>query len=91
MNKDNAHDFIPLLQALGDGLTIQEDYFGEWSDLSDEISFSMKPEFYRIKPEPRTFKMWLYSSTGRMYPLVDEIATGETGDWEHITVREVLK
>jgi len=53
MNAENAHDFIPLLQALGDGKIIQEDFFGEWSDLSDEISFNMKPEFYRIKPEPR--------------------------------------
>ncbi len=91
MNKDNAHDFIPLLQALGDGLTIQEDYFGEWSDLSDEISFSMKPEFYRIKPEPRTFEIIRCKlSCGSIYN--EATWDGSNPDiWERITVQEVLQ
>ena len=87
MNAENAHDFIPLLQALGDGKIIQEDFFGEWSDLSDEISFNMKPEFYRIKPEPRTFEMWL-SSGGLMYPW-EAFPSAQPG-MERITVQEVI-
>jgi hypothetical protein len=89
MNAKNAHDFIPLLQALGDGKIIQEDYFGEWSDLSDEISFSMKPKFYRIKPEPRTFKLYIIDTANGETVMT----THPTFDsrWKTITVQEVLK
>ena len=89
MNKENAHDFIPLLQALGDGKVIQEDYFGEWSDLSDEISFSMKPEFYRIKREPRTFKLYIIDTANGETVMT----THPTFDsrWKQITVQEVAE
>lgn len=90
MNKQNAKDFLPLVQALADGKTLQYKCSG-WVDVDHLNTIVHDPDEYRIKPEPRTFKMWLYHSTGRMYPLVDEIATGETGDWEHITVQEVLQ
>ena len=89
MNAERAKKFLPLIAAVADGKTLQvKGKDGNWygTHLND-----FDPDRYRIKPEPRTFKMWLYHKTGRMYPLVDEIATGETGEWEHITVREVLK
>jgi len=90
MNAKNAHDFIPLLQALGDGKIIQEDYFGEWSDLSGEISFSMKPEFYRIKREPRTFEIVRSKLSGSIYN--SETYDGSApSTWEYITVQEVLQ
>ena len=91
MHQQNAHKYLPLVQALANGKTIQCNDRGEWVDVDSLYTDVYGPDEYRIKPEPRTFKMWLYHSTGRMYPLVDEIATGETGEWEHITVREVLK
>jgi len=89
MNAKNAHDFIPLLQALGDGKIIQEDYFGEWSDLSGEISFSMKPEFYRIKREPRTFKLYIIDTANGETVMT----THPTFDsrWKQITVQEVAE
>ena len=57
MNKNNAKDFLPLVQALADGKTIQF-YTGSWVDLSsvDETSFTLPPERYRIKPEPKLRK-----------------------------------
>ena len=53
MNKDNAHLYLPLVQALADGRVIQSvDSDGEWFDMSDP-QFCSKPDRYRIKPEPR--------------------------------------
>ena len=54
MNKNNAKDFLPMVQALADGKTIQF-YTGSWVDLSseDETSFALPLERYRIKPEPK--------------------------------------
>ena len=88
MNQQNAREYMPLVQALANGLTIQEDFFGEWSDLSDEISFNLKPEFYRIKREPRTFVIRVRKSDGAVCRDVDEYINNK---WERITVQEVIK
>ena len=90
MNKENAHEYLPLVQALADGRTLQKDFHGKWED-SKEIHFDMHPEYYRIKPEPRTFEMWLYHPIGRMYPFVEGESFTENDEWERITVQEVLK
>lgn len=56
MNKKNAADYLPLVQALAEGKTIQcgDDNCG-WSDIKDfeECAFSHPPHNYRIKPEPK--------------------------------------
>ena len=54
MNKDNAKDYLPLVQALADGKTIQylDDY--KWTDGKD-WDFTDLSRCYRIKPEPREF------------------------------------
>jgi hypothetical protein len=87
MNKENAHLFLPLVQALADGKTIQ--YAGaNWEDI-EELEFSEydKPKDFRIKPaEPRTFEMWYIG--GCMYPL--GAFPNPQPDIERITVREVL-
>ena len=50
------------------------------------------PTEFAEKPEPRTFEMWYYRPTGRMYPWVeDEKQYVESDEWERITVQEVLK
>lgn len=88
MNAQNAHEYLPLVQALANGLTIQKDWFGKWTD-SKEIHFDMKPEFYRIKPEPRTFKLYIIDTVDggpvlTTHPTMDH-------RWEQITVQEVMK
>ena len=90
MNKENAHLFLPLIQALADGKIIQHKWIDDnWIDLGDvEIAFCAYPEVYRIKPEPRTFEMWL-SKGGCMYPL--GAFPNPQPDIERITVQEVLK
>lgn len=58
MNKDNAKDYLPLVQALADGKVIQG-YFHldeKWRDLV-EMRFDADASDYRIKPEPR--EIWV--------------------------------
>lgn len=56
MNKDNAAQYLPLVQALADGKVIQHNprvmVNAEWIDLHNP-AFTEPPENYRIKPEPR--------------------------------------
>jgi len=55
MTKDNAHLYLPLVQALAEGKTLQihpPNMPGVWMDVCDPIYFSDPPDRYRIKPEP---------------------------------------
>jgi len=57
MNKSNAKDFLPLVQALADGRTVEVRRYSsgpEWVKQEDYI-FNRDPEDYRVKPEPREF------------------------------------
>lgn len=56
MNKDNAKDYLPLVQALAEGRVIQIEIDGVWVD-GKEFQFVDKPWEYRIKPEPR--EIWV--------------------------------
>jgi len=91
MNAQNAHEYLPLVQALADGKTLQYKHSSKgWTDCN-ELYFDVMLECYRIKPEPRTFEMWLFHPMGRMYPFVEgEECFAENEEWERITVQEVL-
>lgn len=52
MNKSNARDYLPLVQALADGRVVQGKFLDGWRDLN-VVSFDMDACCYRIKPEPR--------------------------------------
>ncbi|MCS4234456.1 hypothetical protein [Stenotrophomonas sp. BIGb0135] len=57
MNKDNAKDYLPLVQALADGKVIQwRDHYGVWRDM-EELSYPWPADHYRIKPE--TKEIWV--------------------------------
>ena len=90
MNAQNAHEYLPLVQALANGLTIQCNDRGEWVDVDSLYTDVYGPDEYRIKPEPRTFKIVRSKLTGDIY-------SAETYDgispniWEYITVQEVLQ
>jgi hypothetical protein len=94
MNKENAHKYLPLVQALADGKTIQHKSFDDhWIDIDDHkiIYFHEPSHYYRIKPEPRTFEVWL-TLNGHMYPAVPAVDWALQNDtWERITVQEVLE
>ena len=50
MNKDNASEYIPLIEALADG-ELQYNSGGEWLDASD-VLFNYGTCCYRRKPKP---------------------------------------
>lgn len=95
MNAKNAHQYLPLIQALADGKKLQIAYTSDpnaWYD-AEEINFIWDLSLYRIKPEPRTFDVWINTKTKK-------VVVVENGDsdkdeiffeWERITVMEVLK
>lgn len=68
MNKDNAKDYLPLVQALAEGKTIQ--YYStttsKWVD-DDDFTFCLPPTGYRIKPERIKKKMWYKESMLCLY------------------------
>lgn len=56
MNANNAAQYLPLVQALADGKTIQLQTGDDWFDI-EETKFNFAPSEYRIKPEPR--EIWV--------------------------------
>lgn len=51
MTKENAHLYLPLVQALVDGKTVECRAGDSWIN-NYVYHFSSPPERYRIKPEP---------------------------------------
>lgn len=84
MNKDNAKEYLYLVQALAEGKTIQTKNICGWTDMG-EIHFIDRASSYRIKPEPLEFEMWVDER-------VDMVRVDMTGmpGWRKIKVREVL-
>ena len=86
MNQQNAHEYLPLVQALADGKTIQvRGGDGNWYNSK---LISTPPHRYRIKPEPRTFKLYIIDTVDgdpvlTTHPTMDH-------RWEQITVQEIL-
>lgn len=67
MNKDNAKDYLPLVQALADGKQIQvRDGHSGWCCIK-EATFCSPPDDYRIKPEPK--EIWVNEYSGRVVSL----------------------
>jgi hypothetical protein len=95
MNKENARLFLPLVQALADGKTIQHKMSKNWTDIDDHvvIGFYDHPENYRIKPEPRTFKIIRSRATESIHNAREWDGKYEASHdiWKSITVQEVLK
>lgn len=52
MTKENARDFLPLVQALAEGKTIQyyNSWYDEWEDMKEPM-FNFDTKYYRIKPD----------------------------------------
>lgn len=51
MNRDQAKQLLPIIQAFAEGKTVQWfNDLGDWKNLK-EASFHLPPDRYRIKPE----------------------------------------
>jgi hypothetical protein len=90
MNKDNAKDYLPLVQALANGKIIQCNDRGEWVDVDTLYTDCYGPYEYRIKPSPRTFELMRSTESGNVYDM-SLSKFNDDGLWERITVQEVLK
>ena len=89
MNKENAHLYLPLVQALAEGKTIQwKSNEGVWMDLEEIDCAYDDPSCCRIKPEPRTFEIYVRGS-GQIVDGYDHTHAKRQG-YERITVQEVL-
>ena len=74
MDKHTAKDYLPLVQALAEGKTIQyKNPRGEWCD-KEETFFNFAPEVYRIKPRriEKTQEMWVHDKIKVLYPVSTE-------------------
>lgn len=98
MNKDNAKDYLPLVQALSEGKVIQykfqkSDNSYAWIDLESIVDFCTPAEFYRIKPEPR--EIWRNRfpngiECGTFYSQ-EEARQLSVGEVQHVRYREVIE
>ena len=53
MNKQQAKELLPIIQAFAEGKTIEfKNAFGNWTNCN-EVLFNYPPKDYRIKPEPK--------------------------------------
>ena len=89
MNKENAHEYLPLVQAIADGKTVQ--VLGKDGNWYDSPLLNTPTSRYRIKPEPRTFEMWKNKNTGELRVTNFLCDFDDNAQWEHITVKEVVK
>jgi len=101
MNAQNAKDYLPLVQALADGRTIQRVVVNNhWVD-QVELDCMGKPSWYRIKPaEPRHWWINVHKGTGTTFEIpfkskekADEWAAerSESPRLECVEVVEVVK
>lgn len=88
MTKENAHLFLPLVQAWIDGKTLQNcgaDY--KWYDIQS-ASFASDPHCYRIKPEPRV--IWINDTYGLLGTAHDSLASAnENGGIASVAIKFV--
>lgn len=53
MNRQQAKELLPIIQAFAEGKTIEfKNAFGNWTNCN-EVLFNYPPKDYRIKPEPK--------------------------------------
>lgn len=53
MNRQEAKELLPIIQAFAEGKTILVQDGIDWCYLSNESDFNLNPQRYRIKPEPK--------------------------------------
>ncbi len=96
MNRENARDYLPLVQALAEGKVIQGHmaYSGRWEDISGDIRFDGPASNYRIKPEPR--EIWVNRHEGgdlgyNFYASKEAADHGIRPGWKPVCFREVIE
>lgn len=93
MNKDNARDYLPLVQALADGKPLQVKTVNGWDDIQSGVSFCYAPEKYRIKPEPKEvwFNQYEHDVTRGPYVSKEEAENYAGNFAKQVRYREVIE
>lgn len=90
MNKDNAAQFLPLVQALADGKTLQwrQGVDSAWHDTGGEVRFNYDATNYRIKPEVFTREFWVSKDRLQFFRVRPEESdkTWEEKGWTRVTM-----
>lgn len=98
MNASNARDYLPLVQALADGKSLQynvnrSDEAPKWVDRED-FTFDEHVTEYRIKPEPREIWMNYYPNGefGQVHDSEVEAYEARSNDTaKQVRYREVIE
>lgn len=53
MNREQAKELLPIIQAFAEGKTIQVQEDIDWCYLGNDADFNLNPSRYRIKPSPK--------------------------------------
>lgn len=53
MNREQAKELLPIIQAFAEGKTIQVQENIDWCYLGNNADFNLSPQRYRIKTEPK--------------------------------------
>ncbi len=92
MNIHTAKLFLPLVQALADGKTIQGHASAkhDWVDfeVGEEVEFTDPPDHYRIKPVP--FECWVSIKDGKPFCATATYA-GAPSCFKVIKMREIVE
>lgn len=90
MNRDQAAELLPIIQAFAEGKDLQIKVIGGWRTIIGDLDSmtSLEEEEWRIKPEPREWTILISDETGEPIGLTG----AETGVmYSHIKVREVIE
>lgn len=91
MNKDNAKDYLPLVQALAEGKVIQIRTKNGWQTWND-FNFSAPAANYRIKHVPREIWVNTYPGGDRyLHDSAEEAASYADGNAATRHYREVIE
>ena len=89
ITKETAAQFLPLIQAMAEGKTIQfkPSLVDHWKDIERMDAKTWDSKHFRIKPEPREWEAWV-SRDGTIYDSSRYLQ--QSDDKQRIRVREVI-
>lgn len=90
MTRDNAAQYLPLVEALRDGELQWICNDGVWATVSphDDVAFDEAPSFYRRRPKVREW--WLLITPSGEIKASRMSITASSNGYEAVHVREVL-
>lgn len=92
MTKETAREYLPLIQALADGQTIQALVGQRWIDCESPDFQVCPPENWRVKPQPRRWWLNVCEHGITCYATETESKCSRgCNSVEHIEVVEVMK